>query len=188
RRRDHHERRPADRPGPAVADPGREELLAVLDEELRRLPDRLRAPLVACHLEGRTQEEAAREMGWSLSTLRRRLDRGKEVLRARLTGRGVTLPAGFVLTGVTATVPAALAEATGRAAVAFAHGEKLAVPAAALAAGVPAMMARTKIKLAAGVLLVVAAIGGTGVVWGFAQSTAPQPRTAPAGGQDNPAA
>jgi RNA polymerase sigma factor (sigma-70 family) len=73
-----------------------DELLRALDEELQRLPERYRAPLLLCYLQGRTQDEAARHLGWSLSTLRRRLEGGRELLRARLTRRGATL--GAVLT------------------------------------------------------------------------------------------
>ena len=50
------------------------ELRSALDEELARLPERWRVPLVLCHLEGRTQDEAARQLGWPRITLRRRLD------------------------------------------------------------------------------------------------------------------
>src|SRR5437773_403404 len=64
----------------APADPAWEELLLVLDEEMRRLPQRYQSPLLLCYLEGRTQDEAARQLGWSLSTLRRRLERGREAL------------------------------------------------------------------------------------------------------------
>jgi RNA polymerase sigma factor (sigma-70 family) len=71
----------------------RKEVLGILDHELSQLSDRYRAPLVLCHLEGRTQDEAARLLGWSLSTLRRRLTQGRRLLEARLRGRGVTLPA-----------------------------------------------------------------------------------------------
>jgi RNA polymerase sigma factor (sigma-70 family) len=161
RRRQRHERAAARRAaGPAESDPG--EWRAVLDEELQRLPDRYRSPVVACHLQGRTQEETAREMGWSLSTLRRRLDRGRELLRARLTGRGVTLPAGVLtLAGFTATVSPALADATRRAAAAFTQGERATVP-AVLAQGVLAMMARAKLKLVAGAVF---ALGGLVAVW-----------------------
>ena len=67
----------------------------MLDEELSTLPDAYRASLVACFLEERTQDEAARQLGWSLSTLRRRVERGKELLRARLLRRGVALAAGL---------------------------------------------------------------------------------------------
>src|SRR5437762_523015 len=80
----HLRRAEAERPMPAQPDADRQELLAILDEELHALPDRYRAPLVACHLQGRTQDEVAREMGWSLSTLRRRLERGRRLLGARL--------------------------------------------------------------------------------------------------------
>jgi RNA polymerase sigma factor (sigma-70 family) len=65
------------------------ELAVALDEELTRLPDALRAPVVLCLVEGRTQEQAAAELGGSLRTLRRRLERAKELLRLRLERRGV---------------------------------------------------------------------------------------------------
>src|SRR5689334_15244312 len=80
----HQLRAAAERSTPTPPDADRWELLAILDEELHALPDRYRAPLVACHLLGRTQDEVAREMGWSLSTLRRRLERGRRLLGARL--------------------------------------------------------------------------------------------------------
>src|SRR5690606_30748768 len=51
------------------------ELLVVLDEELKELPLAYRTPLVLCHLEGKTQHEAAEVLGLSYGTLRRRLDR-----------------------------------------------------------------------------------------------------------------
>lgn len=95
-----------------------DELLRVLDEELAGLPEAYRAPLVACFLEERTQDEAARELGWSLSTLRRRLDRAKELLRARLTRRGATLAgglfAGILAPSALAAVPKRLLEAVAR--------------------------------------------------------------------------
>lgn len=86
------------------------DLLRVLDEEIAALPDEFRAPLVACFLEERTLDEAARHLGWSVSTLRRRLDRAKQLLRARLTRRGATLAgglfAGFLAQTANAAVPA----------------------------------------------------------------------------------
>ena len=67
------------------------ELRGILDEELQRLPETLRAPLLLCYLEGRTQDEAAAQIGVSKSTLRRNLDRARERLGRRLARRGVTL-------------------------------------------------------------------------------------------------
>lgn len=78
-----------------VHGPDFDNLLRVLDEELGALPEIYKAALISCLLEERTQDDAAKQLGWSLSTLRRRLDRGKELLHARLVRRGVTLAAGL---------------------------------------------------------------------------------------------
>ncbi len=90
------------------------EMLDILDDELGRLSARFRAPLVLCYLEGRTQDEAARQLGWSLNTLRRRVAQGRRLLEARLRGRGVTLPAALagLLAGGAVAVPGPLRAAT----------------------------------------------------------------------------
>lgn len=98
-----------------------DDLLAVLDEELARLPERYRAPLIACYMDGRTQDEAARELGASLSTLRRRLDEARDLLRRRLRRRGVELSAALLTAGlVRETVAAELIQAATAAAGRFA--------------------------------------------------------------------
>src|SRR5262249_7163278 len=66
------------------------EVRQALDEELQRLPDRLRSPLVLCYLSGLTRDEAAQQLGWSLGTLKRRLEEGRKTLRVRLERRGIT--------------------------------------------------------------------------------------------------
>jgi RNA polymerase sigma factor (sigma-70 family) len=71
------------------------EVRAVLDEELVRLPERLRAPLVLCYLEGLTQDEAADQLGRAKSTFRRQLERGRELLGLRLVRRGVAFSTGL---------------------------------------------------------------------------------------------
>jgi len=110
RRQKHLTNAPTDKP--QAHEPDFDDLLRVLDEELAALPEAYRAPLVACFLEERTQDDAAKQLGWSLSTLRRRLDRGKELLHARLMRRGVTLAAGLfagaLAPSVRATAPPAL--------------------------------------------------------------------------------
>src|SRR5262249_7784336 len=95
RRRTENPPRPAGDPAAGWAPEGLawKEMLGILDHELGKLSDRFRAALVLCYLEGRTQDEAARQLGWSLNTLRRRLAQGRRLLEARLRGRGVTLSA-----------------------------------------------------------------------------------------------
>ena len=104
------------------------EMLAILDHELSQLSERCRAPLVLCYLEGRTQDEAARQLGWSLNTLRRRLTQGRRLLEARLHGRGVTLSSALagLLASSTAAVPAPVQAATQAAAGARLAGARLA--------------------------------------------------------------
>jgi RNA polymerase sigma factor (sigma-70 family) len=109
-------------------DIGWKELRSLLDEELLRLPEKLRAPLVLCYLEGLTQDEAALRLGWSKSTCRRKLECGRELLGARLARRGVTLSAILLApllsecTAVAALPPELLA-ATAKGLVALAAGK-----------------------------------------------------------------
>jgi RNA polymerase sigma factor (sigma-70 family) len=72
------------------------EIKTGLDEELQRLPERQRSVLVLCYLEGRTRDEAAQQLGLTLSALHGRLERGRRLLAARLTKRGLTLSAAFL--------------------------------------------------------------------------------------------
>jgi RNA polymerase sigma factor (sigma-70 family) len=65
------------------------EVRQALDEELQKLPEQLRSPLLLCYLSGLTRDEAARQLGWSISTLRRRLEEGRNGLRTRLERRGI---------------------------------------------------------------------------------------------------
>ena len=63
---------------------------AVLHEEIDRLPERYRLPLVLCDLESQSHQEAARRLGWPLGTVKSRQARGRQRLRARLTRRGIS--------------------------------------------------------------------------------------------------
>ncbi|VTR99928.1 sigma-70 family rna polymerase sigma factor : RNA polymerase sigma factor, sigma-70 family OS=Singulisphaera acidiphila (strain ATCC BAA-1392 / DSM 18658 / VKM B-2454 / MOB10) GN=Sinac_2507 PE=4 SV=1: Sigma70_r2: Sigma70_r4_2: Poly_export [Gemmata massiliana] len=138
------------------------ELIAAVEEELHRLPERYRVPLVACFLQSRTQEDAAKELRCSLSTLRRRLEQGQELLRRRLIGRGA-VPALGAIAGE-AHVSATVTESTTALAVAFIHNESRAVPATALAERALATMARTKLKAAFTAAVLVIGLCG-GVAW-----------------------
>jgi RNA polymerase sigma factor (sigma-70 family) len=115
----------------ASADPLREvswrELRSVLDRELQVLPRKYRAPLVLCYLEGLTNEEAARRLGWPAGSISYRLARGREMLRQRLSQGNRALPAGAFAQLLTEhagglAVPAGLLDATIQAGVALAQG------------------------------------------------------------------
>ena len=81
-----------------AAEPGHEadwdDLRQVLDEEVERLPDKFRLPILLCHLQGKTREEAAQQLGWSPGAVKGMLERGRELLRSRLARRGLALSAG----------------------------------------------------------------------------------------------
>ncbi len=85
---------------PPSPDPATEvswrEVRAALDEELGRLPEALRAPLILCYLEGRTRDEAARRLNLSVGCLHGRLERGRRLLCDRLARRGLTLSAALL--------------------------------------------------------------------------------------------
>jgi RNA polymerase sigma factor (sigma-70 family) len=92
------------------------EWLTVLDEELRALPELLRAPLILCCLEGLSQEEAASRLEVSPGAVKGRLERGRNRLRQRIEKRGLMLPAvlggSLLIAGSASAVPAALMKAT----------------------------------------------------------------------------
>jgi zinc protease len=78
------------------------ELRALIDEELERLPARYRAPLILCDLEGQTHDQAAAQLRCPVGTIKSRLSRGRERLRARLVRRGVAPAAALIATTVAA--------------------------------------------------------------------------------------
>lgn len=103
------------------------DLRPVLHQEVERLPHRYRLPFVLCCLEGKTNEEAAVLLGCPRGTVQSNLSRARERLRQRLTQRGVTvtgalLASAFGAETKAALVPAALAEGTLKAALAFTAG------------------------------------------------------------------
>ena len=78
------------------------ELRAALDEEVRRLPEKFREPIVLCYLDGLTHDEAASRLRCPVGTVRSRLSTGRAKLRERLTRRGVAVPSGVFAAVLTA--------------------------------------------------------------------------------------
>jgi len=147
------------------------ELRPVLDDEVSRLPDPYRTAFVLCHLEGKTNEEAARALGCPTGTVLSRLSRARERLRDRLTRRGVVVSTGTIAAALEqsaapAAVPAVLVSRTLQAAL---HGAADAaasefLTASVIAKGVMRTMMMTRAALVAAVLVAVGGIGGGGLL------------------------
>jgi RNA polymerase sigma factor (sigma-70 family) len=155
------------------------EVRQVLEEEMARLPDDLRSAVVVCLFEGRTQEEAGRILNVNPRTLKDRVRRGRELLRGRLSRRGISLAVlGTLLSGgeVEATVPAALETATLKGGAAVVHKTTLAgtvSPSALTLAGSTWLSAGGIVLVIAAAALVISSIGGY-VAWERA-ATRPMP-------------
>ena len=147
----------ADPPDAALA-----EIARLLHEELDRLPEKYRAPLVLCYLEGHSHAEVARDLGWPIGTVATRIARGRERLRDRLTRRGASLS----VTGVAAALSAGSASAAPPTLVATTVGAiavgTLSPTVHHLARGVQPLMSPTRIAplgaLVAGFVLAVGAV------------------------------
>ena len=163
-----------------AADEGWHELLPVLDEEVSRLPDKYRLPVVLCYFGGKTYTEAARTLGLAEGTIASRLARARGRLRRRLSRRGSAVSGGLMIGALSeatapATPPAALVGATALAARSLASGAVIAGPISAnvisLTKGVLQSMFIANLKTIAGVVLALGIVGtGTGVWWHGAMS------------------
>jgi RNA polymerase sigma factor (sigma-70 family) len=141
------------------------EVQTILFEELERLPEHYRAPLVLCGLEEKSLEEAAHLLGQSRGTVKGRLQRGRALLRAGMRRRGLELPAALFATTLglnsASGVSATLAGSTLRAAVKGAAGGRV----AALVQGAGTTMSFSKARIATALVLVVSvAVTACGVL------------------------
>ncbi len=160
-----------DRDGPAP------DLRPVVDEEVGRLPERYRAPVVLCHLEGRTLAEAARLLRCPVGTVSGRLSRARGLLRDRLARRGLGASAVVAAlaegAGEAGAVPPPLLRATAEAATLFAVGGTAPASILQLTRGVAFAMLVNKLKLAG--LAASAAVAVLAVGAGYVAGQGPKP-------------
>lgn len=153
------------------------DLLPLLDKKLNALPDKYRAPIVLCDLEGKTRKEAAHQLGWPEGTVAGRLARGRAILARRL-GQLIGTLSVALSAEAAACVPVPLVEATLRAAAMFAAGSAATVisgPVVALTQGVLQAMFLTKLKTTIAVLLCIGISGvGAGGLLYRTQAANPQ--------------
>jgi RNA polymerase sigma factor (sigma-70 family) len=164
--------------------PDWDDLLRVLDEGMARLPDSLRAPVIECFFREKTQDEAAAALGWSLSTLRRRLEKAKALLRARLTRRGATLAAGllagaFAASTAMASVPPSLAQAAIGVATVGRAGGAVGTGLLALANGGSGMSLVAKVGVCTAAVVIAALVAASSLSWSRVQ-VPPAPPSRPA--------
>jgi RNA polymerase sigma factor (sigma-70 family) len=151
---------------PSVEDLTLRELRVILHEELHRLPEKYRAPLLLCYWEGKTRDEAAQQLGVTAGAFKKSLERARNLLGSRLTGRGLAPSAALIATlfaadGVRAAVPQILTQSTAQAAMAFATGGTNVASAAALvlAEGAIRTMSITRWVYAVAVSLLMCGLG-----------------------------
>jgi RNA polymerase sigma factor (sigma-70 family) len=163
-RRRKEERRAAEmRAALSYRDESNDDLRALIHAEVERLPGSLRLPVVLCDLEGLSREQAAQELHWSEGTLRGRLARGRDRLRARLVRRGMTLSVGTLASAMSreataAAVPQAWAAAAVRVASASLAGEAVSGTVAVLAGRVIHSLIPVRLIAAAGATLILGAV------------------------------
>ena len=170
------------------------DLQELLDQELETMPDKYRAAIVLCDLEGLTTAAAAQQVGCPHGSLHARLVRGRAMLGKRLARHGLAVSGGVLATALcqnvtSACVPGPLVVSTVKAATLMAAGKALVAGAvsakvAALTEGVLKTMLLTKLKNLVIVLVLAVGALGTGATVAVSQNARSQPEARP--GQNTP--
>lgn len=150
---------------PAILEPeANADALRLLHDEVAKLPDKYRAPVLLCFFDGLTHADAARRLGWPVGTVAGRIARAKDWLHQRLTGRMAIPAAGIGALIATETAPAlgpVFVGSTTRAAVTFAAGNvvpEVSQTVLELAKGAIQTMTISKLQWAAGVFVMCGAL------------------------------
>jgi RNA polymerase sigma factor (sigma-70 family) len=181
-RRRSRERQVDEMPHPEVPPAEPQDWRPLLDQELAALPEKYRAVVVLCDLEGRPRKESARRLRLSEGTLSSRLARARALLAGRLSRRGVALSGGALaaaLAGGTATaaVPAQLVLSTAKVAALVAAGQSAAVgsQAAVLMHEFQRGMLMAKLKVGAALAAAAVLLGAGGLAYQAAAQDWPRP-------------
>ena len=172
---------------PAADDLDRRERARLLHEEVAGLPAKYRSPVVLCHLEGLSHDEAARRLGWPVGTVRGRLSRARDRLRVRLTRRGAAPAVGAIVAALAADTRAGVPSALMHRTLTLALQQATTKAGAALAASAVVALSRevsismlfTPAKLAATGLAAAAMAAGVGV-WAMQADDPPRGDRPPA--------
>ncbi len=152
-----------------------EELRPLLDQELNRLPDKYRLPIILCDMEGESRKHAAQRLGWPEGTLSGRLARGRSLLARHLARHGsalsgVAVAAALSQAAMSAGVSDVLLAETTRAAMLMSVARKLtpelvSATVSRLTEGVLKGMLMSKLKIMTGLLLLMTASGMAAEWW-----------------------
>jgi RNA polymerase sigma factor (sigma-70 family) len=139
------------------------EAAPLLHGEIGRLPEKYRSPIVLCHLEGKTHEEAARMLNWPIGTLSGRLSRGRALLKGRLERRGLAVPMAAIarpLLDFTVPAPPSLLSSTLDSVMLSGASRAFAPSVLSLTQGVLRSMLFHKIKIVSLAVLVIGSVSG----------------------------
>jgi RNA polymerase sigma factor (sigma-70 family) len=170
---------------PAANEEISRELRSMLDEELSRLPEKYRVPVVLCELQGKSRKDVAMQLGCPEGTISSRLARGRAMLRRPLTKRGLALPLGslgllLARDPASASVPPLLVAGTIKTALLLATAQSPAVgvvsaQVAALTEGVLKTMLLAKLKILTGLVVALSVVAGAGLLARQALADKPAP-------------